>query len=172
MSLLFVAGIPASGKSHFGRWLQAIHGYLHIDAEIPGQLDAYALHEVWDAGLRQANAGAFVEAVQALGRPVVLNWGFPPRCLPFVTSLRSEGFAVWWFDADYSAARLAYSRLGRPVEAFDRQIAVIQAAWPAIEEVFAPNIIRALNARGARRREDAILQVIRGDTPRRREAAR
>lgn len=163
MNLLFLAGIPASGKSHFGQWLQATHDYLHIDAELPGQLDVHGLHQTWDAGIAQTNAQAFVEAVRALGRSVVLNWGFPPNCLPFIRSLGSTGFTLWWFDADLSAARSAYGEIGRPVEIFDRQIANIRVRWPAIHDVFAPNIINTLDSAGARRREDEVLRIIRGD---------
>jgi len=94
-SLLYIAGIPDSGKSHFGKWLEATHGYLHIDAELPGQFDALGLHGTWDAALARTNARLFVDAVLALDRTIILNWGFPPAFLPFITSLRSAGFSQW-----------------------------------------------------------------------------
>jgi hypothetical protein len=166
IDLLFLAGVPAAGKSYLGRQLQEAHGYLHIDAELPGELDAHGLHQIWDAGLACSNAQPFVEAVRALHRPVVLNWGFPPHCLPFVASLRSAGFAAWWIDADHAAARAAYREIGRPVELFDLQIGRIRAAWPAIQKVFSPNVIRVLDASGVRKPVDEVLRTIRGDVPR------
>ena len=29
-----IAGISATGKSHFGRWLAETHGFLHVDMEL------------------------------------------------------------------------------------------------------------------------------------------
>jgi hypothetical protein len=162
-NLLFVAGIPASGKSHFGEWLQATQGYLHIDAEVAGgQLDALALHKIWDAALHSTNARPFVDAVRTLDRAIILNWGFPPSYLPFIASLRSAGFSPWWFDADVSAARTGYCQAGRSPVAFDGQLAEIRAAWPAIQQAFAPNIVRVLESDGARMPPVEIFRIVCG----------
>ena len=162
-SLLYIAGIPASGKSHFGKWLEANHGYLHIDAELPGRLDALGLHGVWDAALTRTDARLLVDAFRDKGRTIILNWGFPPAFLPFITSLRSAGFSLWWFDSDVSAARIAYCEVGRAPMSFEGQVAKITAAWPEIQHVFVPNIVRVLEADGSRIPPAEIFRIIRGN---------
>src|SRR6202035_927008 len=136
---IFLAGIPASGKSHFGAWLEATHGFVHIDAEIVGgKLDQLGLHGVWDSSLTAENCSAFVEAAQALGSAIVLNWGFPTRHLPFVRTLKGSGFAMWWFDGSVPKARAEYLRLGKAERDFDMQVAAIEIARREIDAVFAP----------------------------------
>jgi shikimate kinase len=31
--ILFLAGVPATGKSSYGRWLEENHGFIHVDVE-------------------------------------------------------------------------------------------------------------------------------------------
>ena len=47
---LFIAGVPATGKSLLGQWLAENHGYIHIDAERDGgaDLDRVGIHNKWD----------------------------------------------------------------------------------------------------------------------------
>lgn len=77
VQLLFLAGIPATGKSYFGGWLEATHGFVHIDAEVPGQFARFGLHALWDQSLLSTDASAFAVAIQCRHSKVVLNWGFP-----------------------------------------------------------------------------------------------
>ncbi len=160
--LLLVAGMPASGKSHFGRWLEAEHGFIHVDAELPGQLDRLGpgSHALWDASIQTKDAMQFAAAIRALGRPTVINWGFPVEYLPFIGLLKEAGFTVWWFDADVQAARVEYASAGRPEHNFDQQVADICTRRPLIEAVFAPNLLHVLGADGLRLAPTSILAAI------------
>ncbi len=62
---LFVAGVPATGKSWLGRWLAEERGYVHIDAERDGgaDLDRAGVHREWDELISTCRATRFVEAI-------------------------------------------------------------------------------------------------------------
>jgi hypothetical protein len=49
---ILIAGIPASGKSTFGKWLAKTHGFIHVDMELPqtdpSSLRAMGLESEWD----------------------------------------------------------------------------------------------------------------------------
>jgi hypothetical protein len=63
---------------------------------------------------------------------VVLDWGFPVSCLPWVEQLREKGVRLVWFDGDAERARLAFEwRGGIPVQCSDEQVkAIRQAGYP------------------------------------------
>jgi hypothetical protein len=148
--LIFVAGVPAAGKSHFGRWLESNCGFIHIDPEENDQLDALAIHQLWDDCFVSRSCLPFAEALRQLGRPAVFNWGFPPPCLPVAQALKAAGFESWWLQADYASARAEFGRLGRSIAAFNAQVAAIEAAHTEIMQVFEPNILETLDRAGNR----------------------
>src|SRR5437867_12670284 len=115
---LFVAGVPATGKTWLGCWL-AERGYIHIDAEKNqgADFDRVGLHGAWDQLIAARQALPFVKAANALGKPVVVNWGFRLCYLYVVTALQSEGVAAWWLHANREQARAAFvarGGLGQP----------------------------------------------------------
>ena len=112
--LVFIAGIPASGKSHFGRWLESKYGFVHIDPEENNRLDSLSIHDVWDACFISRDCAPFAQALRRLKEPVVFNWGFPVPCLPVAAALKEAGFDSWWLDADTARARTEFERLGNP----------------------------------------------------------
>jgi|HubBroStandDraft_1064217.scaffolds.fasta_scaffold690930_1 hypothetical protein len=92
--LLFIAGVPSSGKTCFFKWLEAEHGYIHIDAEIPGEIDARGLRGAWDRSWSpQPDCAGFAEAISKLGKPTAFNWGFKPDHLPVAEALKRAGFS-------------------------------------------------------------------------------
>src|SRR5215470_187705 len=99
---LFIAGVPATGKSWLGSWLSAEQGYVHIDAERDGGRDFTdaGLHSAWDRLIETGQAKSFLTAVKRLDKPVVVNWGFPVRYLYVVSALQAEGVEAWWLNAD------------------------------------------------------------------------
>jgi len=146
---IFLAGTPASGKSHFGDWLETNHGFVHIDAEKPGELARLDLHSSWEHLLRTGDGEEFLLRLAALGRPVVFNWGFPLRFLLVVRRLIASGFIPCWFDADVKEARrLFLRRAGVDPEAFEIQVAQIERRRSDIQSTFAPNIFHVLNGLG------------------------
>lgn len=124
-ALLLLSGVPATGKSTFGRWLERNCNVAHIDLE-NGGLGRFALAPAWHPICRlppPPDVTPFVSALRGLGRPVALDWGFPPVWLPLVMALHEAGIAAWWFDGDRVAARRVFmERDTVPVAALDRQV--------------------------------------------------
>jgi hypothetical protein len=65
--LLLVAGIPATGKSHFGRWLSQEYKYVHVDIEETGRLEGLHLGAVWSSTFQTGNVSLLVTELRALG---------------------------------------------------------------------------------------------------------
>lgn len=127
-SLLLIAGIPATGKSHFGRWLRREHGYVHVDIDEISRLQNLGLAPALKACLQASNGAALVSALRALGTHVVLDWGFPPERLDVVREMKREGVEIWWFDGDRAEARKQFVARGTvPVSALDIQMQKIDS---------------------------------------------
>jgi hypothetical protein len=162
---LFIAGVPATGKSWLGRWLAENHGYVHIDAERDNgaDLDRAGVHPEWDDLLSTGRATKFVRAIKSLQDPVVVNWGFPTRYLYVVRALQVERIPAWWFNAPRSLARNAFiARPGIDVVCFDRQMNDIEREWLLIEFVFKPRIVEGLHLDGSQRTPEEIWREISG----------
>jgi hypothetical protein len=138
--VLLLSGIPASRKTSFGRWLERERGFVHLDVETPGVLERHGLRPEWDALFTQGPGSL----IARLAGPTVIDWGFPPHCLPFVRSLVTAGVQPWWFGGDWDAAENSYAAAKRPLANFTRQKAAIQANWADIEAVFSPNVLRVI----------------------------
>jgi hypothetical protein len=163
--ILLISGVPASGKSHFCRWLESTKGVLHFDVEKDGRVEKYGLQKVWLGCITGGTAKPLVESLHKVGPPIVWDWGFPPEAIRIVEMLKSEGVQIWWFDADYTAARVAFIKRGDvPVECLDRQMPKIVAAQRKIESLFRPNIITTLGPDGVRMEPEEIYRRIRGDS--------
>ncbi len=155
---LFVAGVPATGKTWLGCWL-AERGYIHIDAEKNqgADFDRVGLHGAWDQLIAARQALPFVKAASALGKPVVVNWGFRLCYLYVVTALQSEGVAAWWLHAKREQARAAFlARGGFDVACFDRQMDDIERDWPALSLVFGKRVVHGLRQDGSQRTPEEI----------------
>jgi len=76
-NLLLLSGIPAAGKSHFGRYLAREYGFAHYDLEChPGGWPHPELKVIWDA-----SRSAFLTELQNRHERIVLDWGFPPSAI-------------------------------------------------------------------------------------------
>src|SRR5216683_8158329 len=117
--LLFIAGIPAAGKSNLGNWLEAQHGFIHIDDEKNHRLDELGVHDLWDSCLASMDCAPFAQQLRQLRRPVIFNWGFPGSYWPAAAALKQAGFTCWWFDADIVRARLEFQRMGKSFADFE-----------------------------------------------------
>ncbi len=157
-SHLFLAGVPATGKTSLGKWLRK-HGYIHLDAERNDgtDFDHFAIHDAWNDLYDTGRADGFLAAIESLDKPVVIDWGFPPDALYIVNALRTVGVAVWWIDGDRQHAKAAFeyryqNHEGPSPEAFDPQMDRIEKHWLLIEYVFAGHIVSGLNPDGTQRR--------------------
>ena len=160
---LFVAGIPATGKSWLGQWLAENHGYIHIDAEKDhgADFDKAGIHTEWDDLIARGRADRFVSAVLKLSKPVVVNWGFPTGYLYVVSALQAEGICAWWFQAQSKLAREAFLRRGGiDPSFFDKQMDDIEGQWLLIASVFGSHIVEGLRPDGSQRTPEQIWRDI------------
>jgi hypothetical protein len=107
--IIFIAGVPATDKTWLGTWLVE-QGYLHINAENDDGIDfdLAGVHDEWNELVSTGRAETFVKALERLGKPVVLTWGFPVQLLYIVQALRVAGMEVWWLHGQRRQARAAY----------------------------------------------------------------
>ena len=124
-NLLLLSGIPAAGKSHFGRYLAREYGFAHYDLEChPGGWPHPELKVIWDA-----SRSAFLTELQNRHERIVLDWGFPPSAIEIVEEIRIGGATVVWFDGSIAQARKKFvERGGIDVSKFDAQVKAIQQA--------------------------------------------
>jgi hypothetical protein len=150
---MFIAGVPATGKTWLGSWLSE-RGYVHIDAERNGgsDFDVAGLHEVWDDVIATGRADGFVAAADRLGKCVVVNWGFPTCYLYVVSALQSAGVDAWWIHAERTPARAAFiARGGIDPRCFEKQMDDIEREWLLISSVFGRNVVPGLRGVGTQR---------------------
>jgi hypothetical protein len=84
--LLLITGIPGTGKTTIGKYLEAHHGFMHVNREVH-QPPAFS-----------ADPKGFVAAAR---QDVVATWGFRPKApddLAGVEELRQLGFVGVWLD--------------------------------------------------------------------------
>jgi hypothetical protein len=153
---ILIAGIPASGKSTFGKWLADTRGFIYVNMELPdpepGSLKQMGFGSEWDAFWRGTDSERFMRAVKDRASSVALDWGFPPNpaVLPAVSKLNAGGMRLWWFDGDRLAARAVFESRGtKPVSDFDNQFAMISAAWAQIKPIVGNRIIRRIKPDGS-----------------------
>ncbi len=137
-SVLLITGLPATGKSHFAQFLAREEKFASYDMErYPDGWALPELHRDWEH-----NRALFVAKLrQRHPEGAVLDWGFPPNCLPWVKELEEVGAQCIWFTGDRERLRERFiARGGQPVQCFDTQIRNIDDArlpdnltWLAIE---------------------------------------
>lgn len=153
--MIFVSGLPATGKTCVCQELAASHGFAHYDMErFPKGWPLTWLHPVWNRSRTE-----FVDQLRASHERVALDWGFPPNLLQWVLELQGAGARVIWFSGDVAAARIIYQeRDDRPVEWFDNQVAAIQRS--GLPQPLDARIVNTLNDHGALRSLNDIIEDV------------
>ena len=125
--IVHLAGIPATGKTSFGRYLSREHGFAHYDLECFHRgWPVPSLHEMWASSPYE-----FARRALASHGRVAIDWGFPVGCLNMVAELKRAGARVVWFNGHIAHARLLFvHRGGIPVAAFDAQVNPDPGCWP------------------------------------------
>jgi len=126
--LLLLSGIPAVGKSSFGRYLARDYGFAYYDLECyPRGWPHPELKPVWNS-----SRADFVSRLKAYHRRIALDWGFPVRAIGWVQELLSAGARLVWLEGDIARAREEFLRRGGiDVAEFDAQVnAILSARLP------------------------------------------
>ena len=106
--MLFVSGIPATGKSTFCRYLAREHGFAHYELECyPRGWPIPLLHPVWERSRSE-----FVAELCRLHGRVVIDWGFPLAFLQWALELEASGARPIWFTGDINRAREIFVQRG------------------------------------------------------------
>jgi len=98
--------------------------------------------------LERKQPRSFIDEIRSGRRDLILDWGFPPNCLPFVRNLVGAGFSHWWFDGDREAAHESFlSRCDHPgsEDAWQIQLERIEQSWEQLAAVFSGRIIDVIS---------------------------
>src|SRR5438874_1197225 len=114
---VLITGVPGTGKTTIGDYLQSQKGYAHFDIE----------------NVTASSAEEFGFVVQSFlakpGDKKVITWGFVPGASDgYVKYLQRCGYQMIWFDGNRAAARNAFlKRCDVEEKLLDIQMARINA---------------------------------------------
>ncbi len=147
--IAFLAGVPATGKSTYCKWLEEKHGFIHIDVENNQTETKDELRRlVW------ADPNQLIEHLRTLRSNVIIDQGFVPQpeAIKYLKALKNQGVSLWWFNAGRETARKAFEMrndefIGEDridVKFFDDQMDRIENTWDSLKALFDPNILETL----------------------------
>jgi hypothetical protein len=153
-----LSGVPAAGKSRFGRYLARDHGFAHYDLEChPAGWPIPDLKLIWDQSPTR-----FISELRMRHDDLALDWGFPPHCRDVVRELQAAGVILVWFECEIEKARTLFEeRGGRSITDFERQAAAIaKAGFPA---GLGATVVQALTVDGSVRPLPELSKEVLGD---------
>lgn len=159
---LFLAGVPATGKSYFGNWLEKNHNYLHLDVE---KYESARQHKL-EREILHFWAGNYYDLLDKLSqanRPVAFNWGFPPEALKVAQRFIYIGLSPVWFSANSQIARRKYIERNNAsnVHYYDLQVSKIKRKNKDLYSAFGGCIIKTIFDNGSRLDAEAIFKQIK-----------
>lgn len=158
---IFLAGVPAAGKTYFGNWLAKNKGYLHLDFEKSESADAAEVRKEWDEFFATGKELPLIQALASKNVPIVFNWGFVPNAHSFIKHLLTYGMAPVWFAASKSHAEGEFvKRGGIPVEAFNTQMQKIAQYQQELGDLFQSCVIFTIDKEGNRVSPEVIYERI------------
>jgi hypothetical protein len=148
---VLISGFPGAGKSHFGRWAEASHGLLFVDAD-HGGVSQLGIGAEWEAFVQSFDARPMLDKLAARNAVYAWVWGFPVRSLPWLRALLAPGrMTPWWFTGAREALKRSYAqREGTRPADFERQHGELERAWPEIAPLFGDRVVHTMDETGAR----------------------
>src|SRR3989344_2387558 len=97
-NFILIAGIPGTGKTTFGNFLEKNYGYVHVDME-----ENHRTSEIL------TDTEVFIKEHFSGNKDIVATWGFSPdqETIDVVNKLRTFGFKIFWFDGNRDSAHKA-----------------------------------------------------------------
>lgn len=158
---LFIAGVPAAGKTHFCNWLVETRGYVHLDFEKAESVGSNGVEAEVSELQETGNPQPLMKALASKARPVAFNWGFVPDAYPFVKSLLEFGMSPVWFAASRELARKEFIiRGGIRVEFFDIQMNRIGSRQNELAQLFKSCVVWTIDENGNRLQPESIYAEI------------
>jgi len=157
---IFIAGVPVTGKTYFGDWLEKHHNYLHLDFEMD---DSIRKHNLQKEHKRIQNDGfdPLFQVLEKTGKSIVFNWGFIPQNLPIIQQILKYGLNPVWLTASKKIAREKFiERGGIDVKYFDLQMQRIEEMQHQLSNVFALCEVKSLRDDGTRMKPEEIYDQI------------
>jgi adenylate kinase family enzyme len=146
---ILLTGIPGTGKTTIGNYLQQNYGFIHDDFEIMDTLSQF-----------DRDKSGFVTRALAQEK-VIITWGFVPDWhTEHVIEMKRRGFTLIWFDGDRVAAFREFMKRGDvPDSAFYIQLNNICSS--KVIEIVQPKIINPFGAdRQFRQKEDITKEIM------------
>lgn len=138
---LLITGVPATGKTTVGNYLQANNSFHHVDMEANDWLNKREFLE---------NPLAFIKALEQYD-DVVITWGFQPfEDVDAIRRLTNNGFNLLWFDGNRErAAKVFVNRDRHDPIAEDRFWAQVGAINESeVMKTLDPKVVDVFNNKG------------------------
>lgn len=159
-TIIILCGMPASGKSTFGKYLQEKHGYTYIPMEDdvwPDNKLRSLWNDVFDSKRQYNKVETFVRYLYDNYENVVLDWGFPIAHIRIVELLKRQWCEIIWFNCSTAIARERFVKRGKnSVTYFDTQIKTIKENIDILRKNLNPKAINVLKKDNANKTEEEI----------------
>lgn len=146
---LFISGMPACGKTTFGKWLEEKYGYKHFDFEKirPSLLEQHPSEMGEFVNLRIPKK--LIDSLIREGAPIVFNWGFPVSRIDTAASIANQILPVWFCAEPAIAEKRFKKRGGQPVSEFREQVSDLSIHKVRLDAVFRGNTIEMIDGSGS-----------------------
>lgn len=157
MKKIFIAGVPATGKTTIGNYLAEKFDFIHFDVESDLVSQTFARELFWNLEIDK-----FIEQINGVDKNIVITWGFVcdhKHSLDIINMLQIKGFKFIWFHAEESVARTKFLERGTgDIRAFDIQMERIKNL--NLEIFINPVIITTLDNNGRKNKEEIAKEML------------
>jgi len=158
MKRVFIAGVPATGKTTIGNYLKDRFNFVHFDVEDEESYPANVLD--FFSGLR---TDTFLASIEEEDKNTVITWGFvcdDPQALKIINLLQKRGFKFVWFYAEKDLARKAFLERGTgSVANFDTQMNRIKNL--DLSAFDNPTTIVTLQKEGRKNKDEIVAEIMK-----------
>lgn len=143
MKLWLISGIPATGKTVIGDYLEKMHCFFHLDMESRERLPDELKQP------RPPPPEDVFNFLKLQNENIVITWGFcpGPNEIQTIKGFQKLGFTFFWFGNNWRAAESHFRSRGQAnMQAFHFQKGQVEQKWsdldslgPIIVDTFGPD---------------------------------